>query len=403
MAGTRLLSYRDLREEIQHNGSTQTTEYLTELLNKREIRPEDFSIREVAEAYMGREWVDNLHPKRGRYYDRQALMEADGAAVSFADMSNVTGQIFFSKVKEAYENEEFVLSDIIPSIQSDILAMELIPSITVPSDEFTVVPEGGEYPNVGIGEDFQHRAAMQKYGSILPVTKECIFSDRTGLLLQNASKLGDALGVRKEKQLCDMLLDENAGAISATLGGHRYFWKNVSYSTYVTTPWSNLVTSNGLVTYLQIEQAWLALVQITDPYTGEPIRIRPRHLVVQPTNLMTATRIKRTLNVQTHAGGYALTGNLADMHAPSPLNEVVGDLEIVHSQQLAARSARNTDWWLGDLTKAFAWYYAWDITEDEAPPNSREAFHRDIVFQKKVSMMSAAATMDPRYIVENRA
>lgn len=404
MPGTRLLSYRDLREQVEQLGTEKTTEYLTELLEKKEIQPRDFSIRELAEAYMSREWVDNLHPKRGRFVGKRELLEADGSAVAFSDFSNITGQIFFNKVKDAYENEEFVFSKTVPGIQTDILDMELIPSITVPSDEFTVIPEGGEYPFVGVGEDFQHRAALQKRGDIIPVTKEAIFSDRTGKLLDHAGRLGDALGINKEKRICDMVLDENAGAIAATIGGHRYYWKNTSYATYqATTPWINLVTSNGLVTYLQVEQAWLRLVQITDPYTGEPIRIRPRHLVVQPTNYMTALRIKRTVNVQTHAGGYAVTGNLADMHAPSPLNEVMGDLQILQSQQLSARSARDTDWWLGDLTKAFAYYYAWDITPDEAPPNSREAFHRDVVFQHKVSEMGTAVTMDPRFIIESRA
>jgi len=401
MPGRRLINYRELRSQVEHLGPRRTTKHLTESLEAKHLRPEDFSLRELAEAFMGREWVDNLHPKRGRFYGRDVLEAAD--AVSYSHFGNITGQIFFSSIKENYEAPEFVFSKIIPTKPSEILDMEKIPGIGDMGDEFSVIGEADEYPNFGVVEDYIEIAAKEKRGGIVPVTKEAIFGDRTGKLLERCKKIGYFEGLNKEKRLIDAVIDENAGAKSAVLRGHRYHWKGVSYTTYVTTPWNNIQTSNALVNWTDIENAWLRLVQMTDPYTGEPIMVTPKHLVVTPQNLMTAKRILKATNVQTHSGGYATTGNLVDTHAPSPIQEVVGNLEVVWSALLAARQSTDTDWQLGDLSKAIAYYSAWDLTTEDAPANSPAAFRRDIVFEHKVSEMGVAATVEPRALVESRA
>lgn len=401
--GRRLINYHELRQQVDLLGPEQTFRHLNEALEARHLHPTDFTIRELAEAFMGREWVDNLHPKRGRY-QQASLLEADGTAVAYSHFGNITGQIFFNMIKEAYELPEFVFSKVIPTKGTTILDMEKIPGIADVGDEFSEIAEGDEYPNFGVSEDYQEIAAKRKRGGIVPVTKEAIFGDRTGVLLERCKKLGYWLGYNKEKRLIDVVIDENGGAVSATLGGHRYHWKGTSYATYQTsTPWDNVTTSNGLVDWTDVENAWLTLIGITDPYTGEPILQNPKHLVVTPQNLMTARRIMTATNVQTHSGGYATSGNLADTHAPSPLKAVMGDLEILSSQLLAARAATDTDWWMGDLSKAFAYFAAWDVLTEEAPVNSREAFQRDIVFQTKASEMGAAATIDPRVVQESRA
>lgn len=405
MAGTRLIDYREMKRQVDLLGPDLAERRLIEAFEKKHLGPHDFTVAELAEAFMGREWVGNLRPKSGRYYSVRQLQEADASAVAFSQFSNVTGQWLFAEVKAGWEQEDLVFSKIIPEKTTKVLGMELIPSMSLPSDEFTVIPEGGEYPQSGISEDFQHRGRLQKRGDVIPVTKECILSDLTGLLLEHAKKLGEMLAVNKEKRLIDCCIDEGAGAVSAALsGGHRYYWKNTSYATYqATTPWVNIRAANGLVDHTDIDQAWLRLVQMTDPYTGEPLRVQAKHLIVTPQNLMTAWRIKQTTNVATHAGGYAVTGDLMATDAPSPINQVVGDLQIVSSQQLAARAATDTDWWLGDLAKAFRYYSAWSVSSEEAPSNSHEAFTRDIIFQHKVSEMGTAATFDPRYMVENQA
>lgn len=344
---------------------------------------------------MGRDWVRDLHPKYG---SRRALREASGDAVAFGQFSNITGQIIFSAVIEAYENEEFVFSKVIPTRPTNILDVEKIPGITGVGDEFQVVQEAAEYPMVGVSENYIEVAAKRKRGAIIAVTKEAIFTDKTGVLLERAKGLGYYLGLNKEKRVIDAVIDENGGAASITAGGHRYHWRGTSHATYGSTPWDNLATSNALANWTNIDTAWKKLAAITDPFTGEPIMVTPTTVIVTPDNfhtaryVMSATEVRRQTNL---AAGNANTETLS----PSPIE----NYRILTSRLLKARAATDTDWWFGAPEKAFAYFAAWEMVTEEAPANSREAFMRDITFQFKVSEMGAMATLEPRYMCESNA
>ena len=397
MRGNRLINYRELRQQVELAGLRPTVRHLTEALQEKYLSPQDFSIRELAEAFMGREWVESLHPKRGRL---ASVLEADATAVAYTSFSNITGQIFFSTVLEAYDNEEFVFSGVIPTKPSDILDIEKIPGITEIGNEAEVVAEGDPYPLVGVSENYIEVGAKKKRGFIVPVTKEAVFGDRTGVLLDRCRQVGWWLGQNREQRLIDCVIDENGGAASIVAGGHRYHWKGSSYATYqASTPWVNIKTSNGLVDWTNVEGAELVLADMTDPFTGQPILIKPTHIIVTPQNLHTARRILGATNVQLHSGGYATSGNLVDTHSPNTLDMYT----VLSSRLLKARAATDTDWWFGNPAKAFAYFSNWDITTEEAPGNSPEQFHRDIVMQFKASERGCAATMEPRLMVENQA
>lgn len=399
MACNRGINHAELRRQVEINGARKTLRHLSESLEQGALRPDDFSVRELAEAFMGREWVSQLNPKSGRFVSLQEA--ADASAVHFSHFSNITGQIFFSAVKEAYEDEEFVFSKVVPTKPSDIADVEKIPGITQIGDEAVVVEEGGQYPQVGVGEDYIEVAAKKKRGFIVPVTKEAIRFDRTGILLDRCKRGGFYLGLNKEKRVIDCVIDENAGAASIVAGGHRYHWKGTSYATYQTsTPWDNVTASAGLTDWTDVNEAWLTLAAMTDPYTGEPILIQPDTLIVTPDNLWIANRILSATEVRS---GDITTGSGHQMISGNPVKNALGSLKILSSRLLKARAATDTDWWLGNPARAFAYFSNWDITPEEAGANSEAAFSRDIVAQYKISEMGAAATLEPRLMTECRA
>ncbi len=406
MPGTRLIEARDIRRGCEIEGPQKTAERLEKALDKKDIRPRDFSIRELAEGFMGNEWVDNLHPKRGRAYGKQELLEADEAAVSYSHFSHITGQIFFNAVKESYEydSENFPFSKVIPTKPTNIIDMEKIPGISQVGDEFSVIQEGAEYPNFGVSEDYIEIAAKQKRGGIVPVTKEAIFGDKTGVLLDRCRNVGFWLYYNKEKRIIDCVIDENAGAVSAAHGGHRYHWKGTSYATYqTTTPWDNVTATNALVDWTDVENAWLTLVGITDPYTGEPIMQNPTHIIVTPQLAATAWYILHSMEVRVHAGGYNASATVQEHGTPLPLQGIgLQNLQLLTSQLLASRAATDTDWWLGAPGRAFSYFECWGVEPEEAGPQSREGFHRDVVMQFKVSEMGTPATEEPRFMTESR-
>lgn len=398
MAGNRGINYGELRRLVESKGGNATVRHLAEALEQGHLRPTDFSIRELAESMLGREWVANLNPKSGRFVSLQEA--ADASAVHFSHFSNITGQIFFSMVKEAYENEEFVFSKVVPTKPSDIADVEKIPGITQIGDEASIVNEGEEYPNVGVGEDYIEIAAKRKRGFIVPVTKEAIRFDRTGVLLERCSKGGYWLGLNKEKRVIDCIIDENTGAASIVTGGHRYHWKGTSYATYQTsTPWDNVTASAGLTDWTDVSEAWLTLAGMTDPYTGEPILIQPDTLIVTSARAWIANRIVSATEVR---GGDITTGSGVQTIGANPVKNSIGNLRVLTSRLLTARAATDTDWWLGNPSKAFAYFSNWDIAPEEAGANSEAAFTRDIVARYKISEMGCAATLEPRLMTECR-
>lgn len=400
MPGTRCINGRELRQYYEHNGGQQLYAHLSEALENKDLRPSDFSVAELCEALVGPEWVRLLKPKSGGYV-HSSLMESD--AVRFSDFSQITGQILFSEVKAGLMQEELVFSSIVPTKPSKIQGIEKIPGISGIGDDLEVVGEEQAYPNLGMSQDYIEVAAKVKRGGIVNVTREAILGDLTGQLLDRCRELGKFLALNKEKRIIDCVIDENAGATSIINGGHRYHWRGTSIATYGdnsgTHNWDNLAGSNALLDWSDINAAWLLLRSMTDPFTGEPIMVSPKHIVVTPQNEWQARMILTATAVNRHIGGYATSGNLNESISANP----VPSLTIVSSAQLAARAAADTDWWLGDLSQAFAYYENWGVESEESPRDSHDAWTRDIVFAVKASEKGCAATIEPRLMVESNS
>ncbi len=58
------LNYRELKRRYDLDGPRKTVRHLSEALQTKQLAPEDFSIRDLAEALVpdGREWVRLLDP-----------------------------------------------------------------------------------------------------------------------------------------------------------------------------------------------------------------------------------------------------------------------------------------------------------------------------------------------------
>lgn len=342
----------------------------------------DFSIRDLFENFVpgGREIVDSWNPGQGE--GGISLVEA-GDAVNTAAFSNITGQIVYNAIMEAFTSEAFVFSQVIRTIQTSFNG-EKIAGITRMGDRAEVVAEGMPYPNVGVGEDWIETPVTTKRGMIVPVTKEAIFFDRTGLIVQRCAEVGEWLGINKEKRVINCIIDENVTA-------HRYKWKGTIYATYQTsTPWDNVTASAALVDWTDIDEAEQTLSGILDPNTGEPIVNMPRDLVVTRQNLYKARYILNATEIRVGDGASATTQTIA-------ANPMAGNgYRILSSQLLAAQMATDTTYYLGDIGKAFAYMQNWGLTTVQAPANSEDEFNRDIVMKWKASERGAAATLEPR-------
>jgi hypothetical protein len=255
-----------------------------------------------------------------------------------------------------------------------------------------------------VGQDWQELPPALKRGTIVALTWEAIFSDRTGLLIQQASDVGRWMGQNKEKRIIDAIVDENTGAKSAAAGGHRYHWRGSSYATYQTSAssapyYANVVTSNAFVDWTDLQGAELAFMAIKHPYTNEPMSFQPTAIVVVPTLRYVADYVMSMSALHYAVGGYATSGNLSTLITQAP----TGRYRVLSSQLLADQMATDTDWYLADLKRAVGYKTCRPLTVEQAPAGHPDAFNRDVMQQWKVSEIGAACVLEPRAIVESRA
>ena len=130
---------------------------------------------------------------------------------------------------------------------------------------------------------------------------------------------------------------------------------------------------------------------MTDPNTGDPINVMPNTLIVPTALLHTARRIVSATELRHGSDPVTLSAN------------TVGNYNILSSPFVKQRTSSATTWFIGNPMQAFAYMENWPITTIEAPSNSHDEFHFDIVRQWRVSERGAAAVLEPRYMVKSTA
>ena len=387
----KIQNLRRLYEAAQRDGQPERFEAdLQEALANRQLRFSDFSIRGLFENFVpnGREIVDSYNPRNAGSMNLQETANV----VASSQFSKISGQLLYTTVMEAYQDEAFVFTPLVRTIPTQFNG-ERIPGISNLGDEALVVDEAQPYPRAGVSQTYVDTPTTTKRGLIVEVTKEALFFDRTGVLEERCRRVGQSLGLSKEKRIIDAVVDEN-------VTDHRYNYRGNVIQTYGdnsgTHNWDNLAATNGLVDWTDVDAAEQLLAAITDPETGEPIILTPRHIVVTRQLLYTARRVVNATEITVTTPGYATSGTPTDTKVANP----VQNYAIVSSQLLAARMATDTSWFLGDLQRAFAYMENWPLTVVQAPANSEAEFNLDVVMRFKASERGAAATLEPRAMVK---
>jgi len=381
------LNYRELKRRYDLDGADRTVKHFSEALREGHLEPDEFSIRDLAEALVpeGRQWVRMLDP---RSTGNVSVLEST-EGVDVTAFLNITGQVIYSKILEAYTQEAFVVSKLVRNVPTR-LDGEKIPGINRIADEVDEVAPGMPYPNLGFGEDYIETPSTSKRGFIVPVTKEAIFFDRTHLILTRASEVGEILGINKEKRLLDLVIGVT----------NNYKWNGTQYNTYNNGGvWNNELASNELVDWTNVDAAEQLFADIIDPFTGETVLVRGTTVLVMPAYRHAAHRVFNATNIT-----YAASGSETETTAANPLgNYRVEESRLAYRRIIASGESAGDakKWWfVGDFGKAFGYMENWPITVAQAPIGSEAEFNNDIVLRFKASERGAAAVLNPRYIVK---
>lgn len=355
--------------------------------------PHDYSVRTLWEALVndGFEIAQSWDPREGG----QGVMLSE-AAVDSSNFTAISGQIVYQTVLDNYNQPGLIGSMLCPDRETPFDG-EKIAGISPLGDSAEIVPEGEAYPTVGVSPEYIETPRTTKRGMIVPITKEAIFFDRTGKLLQECGKVGESLGINKEKRCLDAALGldslykRNGRAAVATYGddsGDHDF--------------DNLAASNALVDWTDVEAALLLFDGLTDPNTGEPINVLGNLVMVVPSALrMTAMRILNATEVRETTNTDTVTLSANPLHGQ--FAGVTLGITLASSAYVKDRTSSASTWFIGNPSKAFAYGVNWPITTVTAPTNSGDEFHNDIVTQYKVSERGASEVHDPRFMVKSTA
>ena len=381
------IKYKELRKRFEMDGALRTVQHLSEALLKKELRGEDFSIRSLAEALIpgGQDWIRELDP---RSHHCDGILEGDGVDISA--FTNITGQIIYSKILEAYDLEAFVMSKLVETIPTQFDG-EKIPVSGFLENFGREIHPGMPYPNIGFSEEYVETPQTKKYGLIVPITREAIFFDRTHLILSRAAEVGETLALGKEKRILDAVLGVT----------NTFKWKGKAYNTYcslATDPYVNAITSNPLTDWDSLEKAENLFANMLDPSTKEPILVEPDTVLVMPQKRGIAHRLFCASEVSYSTSGTTLS------ESPNPFARYkVASSRLAYKRLLdSGVTATNAagHWYLGNFRKAFAYMENWPITVTQSPLGSEVDFTQDIVVRFKASERGTPAVLNPRYVIK---
>ena len=360
---------------------------LKEGFDKKQVNPRDFSLRKLFEEFV-KDGSEVVNSWSGGTNSGVKLYEA-GSEVNTAAFSNITQQVLSAMAIEGLTPEAMPFSALIPTFSTRFNG-EKLPGVGDLGDVGAAVPEGRPYPNAGVGQNWVESPTTTKRGVIVPVTKEAIFFDQTGMVLEKCRGVGEALAIGKEKRAIDCVIDENVTT-------HRYKWRGTAYATYQTsTPWDNVSASSTLEDYTDINNVIQTFNGILDPMTGEPVVAQPTHLICAQETEWTAKRILNATALSIQIGGYPTSGNISK----TTFGNLVPQLTLLSTALVAARMATDTSWYVGNPAKAFVFMENWPITVAQAPMNSELEFTSDIAFRFRASEMGAYFVREPRQMVK---
>lgn len=388
-------------------GPADCTRQLNEAMRTRQIRPEQFSIREIAESFCGKAWADRFNPGTSGYQSMDIMEAGDGVDVTA--FAHITGQIFFNKILEGWENAQRIADKLFTNFPTK-LDGERLPWIGHAISEGEEIHPGMPYTETSFGERYVDTPRTKKMGQIISLTKEAIFFDHTGQMLKGSAELGERLAYNKERlQLRTVLGIDNTYQLNGNSANTYQLTAGSSPNQYI-----NAMTGVPLIDWTSVQNYYILASKILDPDTNEPIITKPSAMLVMPANYITAKRIMTATGVRSTFPGIA-DGNVGapgnvQMITDNPLPDILE----VHTSSIAyqllvnppagsgftalSAPAANQFWLIGDFKKSFYWMENWPLQIEQAPVGNIRQFEQDVMMRWKASFRGTAAIIEPRYM-----
>jgi hypothetical protein len=387
-------------QKLQESGNNQVkagkavVRKLEELLNSDKIKPEDLKFDQLAH---------DLIPS----YDE--LRTAETRDIALAVSSSQFPVISKVAINKAILDNYELYSEDVGILTSELSATrtneEYVAGFTDPEAP-ELRPESMSYEMTNFG-DRDITIHMADFGRTISVTREAIFNDRTGQLLDNARLIGEYGGQHRAKMVIQTLEGLPRTAFKEATGASRAFtYKGTTYQN--TSIYSNdhsaidgrvndnLAATNALADYTDLQAVMDLFTDMTTP-TGHEMAVSPKIVLVHEKAVNTAWQILNApeyLKDPSHAG-------TAIYHQPNPFGPggPGGKFNVLSSRYLAS----TTTWYCGDPAKQLKWLWVWRPATASLAASADIAFFNNIVMTYKFSYHGGVGHADYSYIVKSTA
>lgn len=380
------------------------------VLKPNRERAREFSLRNLAEAIMGKDFTDEYYDPTGGFnfaFLREAAIDPS-AFQNINTFNLAVAGLVNAEIMERFNQPVFFGRNLVTVKPTKMNGQKLVAVARMGSYSANAKGRkpGEQHAEVGLSEAYQTTPETLEQALKCRVTREAVFFDITDQVLDEAGEVGHELAYGQEKDIADMVL-----GVTGLAG--TYNRNGTSYECYQTaSPWIN-DASNPFSDWSDIDDARQNFVGMTDPESGKEI-------VVMGTTVL-CTPAKELLMRQQMFGPNVQMGTQLNSNFPStwtvggnPLAGVgqsftLTNMGAIWYNRLTAADGLNLSasnavkyWYIGDYAKAFWWMENWPMTPWMASADETRMKDEGLVAIFGANYRGRGYTREPRYVDRNK-
>jgi hypothetical protein len=389
-----------LRTLIESQGAAGFYQKVCELLNEKQVTPDDFSYYELAEACGVLAHLRSLRERSPVGVPVAQLLSEANPGVGTNLFQVVTGELIGRKVIEGYEDDAGFIGERLVTVMPSQLRNTKIAGFRALAGP-TEVHEGHPYEESTFEEKYV-TTQESKQGRILSISEELIAFDQTGEINRRAMALGYYLRQERERTIVRAVTDADAGGgkfvYRPSGAGEALYAVDGSNRNYVgvgNTTSPDFDAAVPLVDWTDIEEVLhYRATQVKDDRIdgdGRPI-VAPVRQVLVPEAL------RGTARSVVHATEITVTTAEGEMRLANPIHGMVEVLSSPFIDEQGGNAAN--DWYLGDFKRQFVWTEIWPVQTYLQRSDSESAFERDVVLRVKGRYYGGISAVDTVFVTK---
>ena len=396
-----------LRDLIQSHGHAGFYRKVVDLLNEKQLTPDDFSYYELAAACGVLPKLKGLRESRLSFDARLSSVDATSHLLSETSGSVgttlfqvVTGELISRKVLEGYEDQTGFIGDKLVTVLPSKVRNARIAGFKAlggPTD----VNEGQPYDESTFAEKFV-TTAESKQGRILSITEELIAFDQTGEIHRRAMALGYYLRQERERTIVRAVTDADASSgtyVYRPAGtGQSLYNANGSNRNYVGPGNTTSTAFNAAIPlhdWTDVEEVLhFRATQVKD----DRIDGSPRPIVAPVRQVLVPEALRGTARSVINSTEVTVATEDGQTRFANPISGIAEVLASPFIDEQGAAASR--DWYIGDFRRQFIWSEIWPVQTFLQQADSEAAFERDVVLRVKARYFGGISAVDTVFVTK---